>query len=52
MGSTAAYITVSLSAPSQAEKKGTADRDTAIHNSAAVIREAALNLAEKYGCEA
>ncbi|WMX48089.1 hypothetical protein RGF97_29325 [Streptomyces roseicoloratus] len=50
MGSTAPYVTVSLSAPSQAEKRGLVDRDTAIRNSATVVREAAANLAEKYGC--
>ncbi|MFF3317400.1 hypothetical protein ACFYV5_18105 [Streptomyces sp. NPDC003035] len=50
MGSTAPYITVSLSAPSQAEKKDLVDRDTAIRNSATVVREAATNLAKKYGC--
>ncbi|MFF9507871.1 hypothetical protein ACF1BU_25550 [Streptomyces sp. NPDC014724] len=52
MGSTAPYITVSLSAPSQAEKKGLVDRDTATRNSAAVVREAAAKLAKKYDCEA
>ncbi|MEU6866286.1 hypothetical protein ABZ924_24010 [Streptomyces sp. NPDC046876] len=50
MGSTAPYITVTLSAPSQAEKKGIMDRDTAIHHSATVIREVAMNLARKTGC--
>ncbi|MFJ7492342.1 hypothetical protein ACIQZB_14015 [Streptomyces sp. NPDC097727] len=52
MGSTAPYITVTLSAPSQAEKKDLVDRDTAIRNSAAVVREAAAKLAKKYNCEA
>ncbi|MFF8601089.1 hypothetical protein ACF065_18345 [Streptomyces sp. NPDC015232] len=52
MGSTAPYITVTLMAPSQAEKKGLVDRDTALRNSATVIKEAAGNLAKKYGCEA
>ncbi|MFD5322588.1 hypothetical protein [Streptomyces sp. NPDC127092] len=50
MGSTAPYITVTLSAPSQAEKKGLVDRDTAIRNSTTVVREAATNLARKAGC--
>ncbi|MFF2330725.1 MULTISPECIES: hypothetical protein [unclassified Streptomyces] len=52
MGSTAPYITVTLSAPSQAEKKELVDRDTAIRNSTAVVREAATRLAKHYGCEA
>ncbi|MFJ9676527.1 hypothetical protein ACIRP2_00485 [Streptomyces sp. NPDC101194] len=52
MGSTAPYITVTLSAPSQAEKKDLVDRDTALRNSAAVVREAAAKLAKKYDCEA
>ncbi|MFD7530949.1 hypothetical protein ACFV8E_25665 [Streptomyces sp. NPDC059849] len=52
MGSTAPYITVTLIAPSQAEKKGLVDRDTAIHNSATVVREAATNLVKRYGCAA
>lgn len=46
------YITVSLSAPQQAKKKALADRDTAIRNRATVVREAATNLAERYGCAA
>ncbi len=50
MGSTAPYITVTLSAPSQAEKKGIVDRDTAIRNAAAVVRETAVNLARISGC--
>ncbi|MEV6164322.1 hypothetical protein AB0L71_20765 [Streptomyces sp. NPDC052052] len=50
MGSTAPYITVSLSAPSQAEKKGLVDRESAIRNSATVMREAATNLVKQYGC--
>ncbi|MFI8520882.1 hypothetical protein ACIGEZ_24095 [Streptomyces sp. NPDC085481] len=52
MGSTAPYITVELLAPSQAEEKKLIDRDTAIRNSAAVVREAAANLAKRSGCEA
>lgn len=52
MGSTAPYITVTLIAPSQTEEKGLVDRDTAIRNSAAVVREAAANLAKRYNCEA
>ncbi|MER7001287.1 hypothetical protein [Streptomyces sp. NPDC000410] len=52
MGSTAPYIIVRLSEASQAEEKGLVDRDTAIRNSAAVVREAATNLAKKYGCAA
>ncbi|MEU9182812.1 hypothetical protein AB0C90_39735 [Streptomyces sp. NPDC048550] len=50
MGSTAPYITVTLSAPSQAEKKGIVDRDTAIRNAATVVRETAVNLARISGC--
>jgi hypothetical protein len=52
MGSTAPYITVSLSAPSQAERKGLVARDTAIRNSATVVREAAANLVKQYDCAA
>lgn len=52
VGSTAPYITVSLSAPQQAKKKALADRDTAIRNRATVVREAATNLAKQYGCAA
>ncbi|MFD8207602.1 hypothetical protein ACFV2S_14595 [Streptomyces sp. NPDC059695] len=52
MGSTAPYMTVTLKAPSQEEEKGLVDRSTALRNSAAVVREAAVNLAKKYGCEA
>ncbi|MET8740238.1 hypothetical protein [Streptomyces sp. NPDC004728] len=51
-GSTALYITVSLSAPQQAEKKALADRDTAIRNRATAVREATTNLAKRYGCAA
>ncbi|MFJ2584257.1 hypothetical protein [Streptomyces sp. NPDC087538] len=51
-GSTARYITVTLIAPSQAEEKGLVDRDTALRNSAAVVREAATNLVKRYGCAA
>ncbi|WP_335938811.1 hypothetical protein [Streptomyces sp. PTD5-9] len=50
MGSTAPYITVTLSAPSQAGKHGTVDRDTAVRNSVAVVRESAANLARAQGC--
>ncbi|MFE1404647.1 hypothetical protein ACFW5D_13490 [Streptomyces sp. NPDC058770] len=50
MGSTAPHITVTLNAPSQEEKKGIVDRDTAIRNSAAVVRESAANLARSVGC--
>lgn len=50
MGSTAPYITVTLSAPSQAEQKGIVDRDTAIRNAATVVRETAVNLAHISGC--
>ncbi|MFG3344300.1 hypothetical protein ACGF1Z_04445 [Streptomyces sp. NPDC048018] len=55
MGSTAPYTTVTLTRPSkkeEEEEKKTVDRDTAIRNNATVVREAAVNLAEKYGCEA
>ncbi len=52
MGSTARYIMVTVKAPSQAAEKGLVDRDTAIRNSTAVVREAAANVAEKYGCGA
>ncbi|MFB7526734.1 hypothetical protein ACFC0C_00425 [Streptomyces sp. NPDC056178] len=52
MGSTSPYIMVTLKAPSQEEKKSLVDRDTAIRNSAAVVREAAAKLAKKYDCEA
>ncbi|MGY3676944.1 hypothetical protein [Streptomyces sp. TE33382] len=50
MGSTAPYITVTLIIPSQEEEKRLVDRNTAIRNSATVVREAAANLAKKYGC--
>ncbi|MCX5343259.1 hypothetical protein [Streptomyces atratus] len=55
MGSTAPYITVTLLKPSkkgEEEQKDLVDRDTAIRNSAAVVREAAANLAKQYDCEA
>ncbi|XUM01532.1 hypothetical protein ACQ86F_33475 [Streptomyces venezuelae ATCC 10712] len=52
LGSTAPYLTVTLKAPSQEEEKGLVDRNTALRNSAAVVREAAAHLAKKYGCEA
>ncbi|MEU6170104.1 hypothetical protein [Streptomyces tanashiensis] len=50
MGSTAPYITVTLSAPSQSEKKGRVDRETAIRHSVALVSEAATNLARNTGC--
>ncbi|MFE0640743.1 hypothetical protein ACFW2Y_03825 [Streptomyces sp. NPDC058877] len=55
MGSTAPYIVVTLIRPSkkeEEEEKKLVDRDTAIRNNAAVVREAAVNIAKKYGCEA
>lgn len=55
MGSTAPYITVTLLKPSkkgEEEKKDLVDRNTAIRNNAAVVREAATKLAKKYGCAA
>ncbi|MEU0629759.1 hypothetical protein [Streptomyces sp. NPDC005989] len=52
MGSPAPYMTVRLIAPLQEEKKGLVDRDTAIRNSATVVRETATNLAKRYGCAA
>ncbi|AXE78187.1 hypothetical protein [Streptomyces atratus] len=55
MGSTAPYITVTLIAPSkkgEEQEKDLVDRDTAIRNNAAVVREAAAKLAKKYDCEA
>ena len=55
MGSTAPNITVTLMAPSkegEEEEKDVVDRNTAIRNSAAVVREAATNLAKKYRCAA
>ncbi|WP_240137623.1 hypothetical protein [Streptomyces sp. MUM 178J] len=55
MGSTAPYITVTLLKPSkkgEEEEKDLVDRDTAIRNNAAVVREAATKLAKKYGCGA
>ncbi|MFE5594966.1 hypothetical protein [Streptomyces sp. NPDC056549] len=52
MGATAPYMTVTLKAPSQKKEKGLVDPDTATRSSAAVVREAAANLAKKYGCEA
>ncbi|MEU9858738.1 hypothetical protein [Streptomyces sp. NPDC047974] len=53
MGSTAPYLTVSFIAPSrkgEEQKKDLVDRDTAIRNSAAIVREAATNLARLAGC--
>ncbi|MFB7368859.1 hypothetical protein ACFC0D_03300 [Streptomyces sp. NPDC056222] len=53
MGSTAPYVTVTLIASSkkgEEEEKDLADRDTAIRNNAAVVREAATNLARTAGC--
>lgn len=50
MGSPSPYITVELIAPSQATEKKLVDRDTALRNSATVIKEAARNLARKAGC--
>ncbi|GHA88198.1 hypothetical protein ACIQRS_03555 [Streptomyces termitum] len=53
MGSTAPYITVTFLAPSkegEEQKEGLVDRDTAIRNSAAIVREAATNLARIAGC--
>lgn len=56
MGSTAPNITVTLMAPSikeGEEEKDHIDRDAPeIHNNAAVVREAATELAKKYGCAA
>lgn len=49
-GATMPYLTVALSVPSQGEKHGTVDRDTAIRNSAVVVRESAANLARTEGC--
>ncbi|WP_435057598.1 hypothetical protein [Streptomyces sp. bgisy060] len=50
MGSTAPYVVVDLDAPTQSEERGLVDRDTALRNSAAVVREAATNLARTAGC--
>jgi hypothetical protein len=55
MGSTAPYVTVTLLVPSKKgkeEEKDLVDRNTAIRNNAAVVREAAANLAKEYGCAA
>ncbi|MGW0772113.1 hypothetical protein ACWD01_00320 [Streptomyces sp. NPDC002835] len=53
MGSTAPYVTVTLLVPSKkGEEKDLVDRNTAIRNNAAVVREAAANLAKEYGCAA
>ncbi|MFE2127252.1 hypothetical protein [Streptomyces amritsarensis] len=56
MGSTAPNITVTLMAPSkkgEEKEKDLVDPDAPeIRNNAAVVREAATKLAEKYGCEA
>ncbi|MGW7360880.1 hypothetical protein ACWGI0_30745 [Streptomyces sp. NPDC054802] len=55
MGSTAPYVTVTLLATSkkgEEDDKDLVDRNTAIRNNAAVVREAAANLAKKYGCAA
>ncbi|MEU0086971.1 hypothetical protein [Streptomyces sp. NPDC006274] len=49
MGSTAPYIRVTLLKPS---KMDPVDRNTAIRNNGAVVREAATKLAKKYGCAA
>ncbi|TLQ42615.1 hypothetical protein [Streptomyces marianii] len=53
MGSTAPYITVTFIAPSkkgEQQEKELVDSDTAIRNSAAIVREAATNLARIAGC--
>ncbi|WP_282695802.1 hypothetical protein [Streptomyces sp. CC208A] len=53
MGSTAQYLTVTFIGPSkkdEEQKKDSADRDTAIRNSSAIVREAATNLARLAGC--
>ncbi len=55
MGSTAPYITVTFIGPSkkdEEQEKDSAERDTEIRNSSAVVREAARNLARIAGCEA
>ncbi|MEU8763943.1 hypothetical protein [Streptomyces sp. NPDC048659] len=50
MGSTAPYITVTVSAPSQAAGKSPVDRATAIGNVSRVVTESAGNLARLAGC--
>ncbi len=53
MGSAAPYITVTFIAPSrkgEEQEKDPAERDTAIRDSAAIVREAATNLARIAGC--
>ncbi|MFF9344919.1 hypothetical protein ACF1CG_34840 [Streptomyces sp. NPDC014773] len=54
-GSTAPYLTVTFIAPSkkgEEQQKDSAERDTAIRNSAAIVREAAANVARLVGCGA
>ncbi|MFD4027319.1 hypothetical protein ACFWRV_27990 [Streptomyces sp. NPDC058576] len=57
MGSTAPYITASLSVPSQDEERlerrgeeKPVDADTATRNNATVMREVATRLAQRYDC--
>jgi hypothetical protein len=50
MGSTAPYIRVTLLVPAQDPEKKLVDRDTAIRNNTAIVREAATNLARLAGC--
>jgi hypothetical protein len=53
MGSTAPYLTVTFIVPSEKgeeQEKDAADRDTAIRDSAAIVREAAAILARIAGC--
>ncbi|GGR64588.1 hypothetical protein [Streptomyces roseolus] len=55
MGSTAPYITVTFIGPSkkdEEQEKDSAERDTAIRNSSAIVHEAAMNLARLAGCGA
>ncbi|MFF9347742.1 hypothetical protein [Streptomyces sp. NPDC014734] len=50
MGSTAPYITVTLSKSSGVEKHGAEDQDRAVRDSATVVRESAANLARAESC--
>ncbi|MFH9955880.1 hypothetical protein ACH4OX_16905 [Streptomyces roseolus] len=53
MGSTVPYLIVTLIGPSkkgEEQEKDSAERDTAIRNSSALVREAATNLARLAGC--
>lgn len=54
LGSTAPYVTVTLKVSTQVEREleqiGVADRQAALRDAAAVVRESATNLARSHGC--